>query len=494
VILLVGIYTVATSAALLPMLRTPVIADDFVNPFEEIERAGPGLHNALSDAFTSIRVGASFRPVGSVAGSLYNWTWISLSTRTGLSMQWIYALAKLLAFIGCSIAAAEFWVTVSRRSPDPISRRTAILCVTGAAVLTAQLHGLWSNDPVTSYPMAGFASAALGFLVLVAIERFLVCPTWLRGIGAAILTVSAISFYELNVAALVGGACLMVGELVRRLRNNAPLKRVVAGTIGIAAPTIGYFILGHFAKLHSTAEYSGVEVRATRRALVVLADGLVTALPGSSWVLSERVVPGPFEVTVPAVLVAIVVGCVAVAGLVRSNRKVRNRAASFFAAPSLTAVTTSLAVLAFGSVALMIQAITVKVQDESHGFGYVYTSAAVSTACVALALAFIVRRLVRSRPSIAIQIAVAAIVVSFIAVQQSVNWRHSDALRGAYVANTRLLDAFSEDSSVETRCVRLTEWVNHGWPDYYRDAIVNGMEISYEYYFKTPFCPEPTPP
>ena len=83
---------------------------------------------------------------------------------------------------------------------------------------------------------------------------------------------------------------------------------------------------------------------------------------------------------------------------------------------------------------------------------------------------------------------VCALAIGFLVVQATINWRLSEQLNQTYVVNHRLLDSFDEDIEESKRCDAFAAWAVVPWPDYYHDAMRDGLQEAYEYYFDEPFC------
>jgi len=84
--------------------------------------------------------------------------------------------------------------------------------------------------------------------------------------------------------------------------------------------------------------------------------------------------------------------------------------------------------------------------------------------------------------------ALLAICTVFTLIQLTVNWRLSEQLNASLMPNRQLLEAFDDDAPVPERCQALQNWTAGGWPDYYEIGMVEGLEVTYQYYFGEPFC------
>jgi hypothetical protein len=78
----------------------------------------------------------------------------------------------------------------------------------------------------------------------------------------------------------------------------------------------------------------------------------------------------------------------------------------------------------------------------------------------------------------------------FVVVQVALNTTLAEITTSYYPQNG-LLVAQSADGDVpeQVRCRTLQDWLTQqGWPDYYRNAVLNGVQENYELQFGEPFC------
>ncbi len=154
----------------------------------------------------------------------------------------------------------------------------------------------------------------------------------------------------------------------------------------------------------------------------------------------------------------------------------------------LSSVSCVLAVTVSATFALALQSVTIKVQDEAPGLGYVYTWYAMTSSAVALGLAVVARAAWVRRGETVARV-VLAIGVSVLFVQNTVNWRLSEQLVVNYGKNVRLVDAFDDGVPAVQRCAALLHWQATVWPDYYEQGVTDGISEAFDFYFDEPFCP-----
>ena len=478
-------YLVGSICLLYPVLSTPVIADDFLNPFSQTADGGSGLPAAVAYGWRGSTEGGSFRIVGTTVGSAFNWLWLAVSADLDISMATIYAVTKFVILIMCAASLAGFWRVASREHGRGISFWNALVITSLALFGTLQLHGLWSNDPVGSYPLAGYASAALGFAVLTCAVLANRRESWGSfALGTAVALV-AVAYYEINIGAVLGSAVILaIGCWMRRKDHRSLVMHLTRSAIFLGVPAL-LVLYGRTVNGSNTVTYGGTEIRLSG-APRAFALGVVGSMPGAAWRLSDRQLGGRlrlvFLVFGIATFLALLLKWWAQTSDLRTESTSDNRQR-----PGQISVV--LAVVIYACFAIGLQAITEKVQDEMLSLGYVYTFYAMTSCAIALGLAVAGQTLYLRRCSAAWRILLAAGAVSFLVIQSTVNWRLSEKMNVAYSPNVRLLNSFDGDVGSARRCQALDAWSAIPWPAYYREGMTDGLDKAYRYYFGEPFCP-----
>ena len=150
-------YLVVSFVVLYPILATPVVADDFTNPFVQADGGGPSLGDALGYGWRGATEGASFRIVGNVVGAFMNWLLVFLSVTFDVGISPLYAALKFVMIIACAASIAWCWTCLTQLTERPISFRRALGLISLTLFTTLQIHAYWSNDPVGNYPLVGSA-------------------------------------------------------------------------------------------------------------------------------------------------------------------------------------------------------------------------------------------------------------------------------------------------------------------------------------------------
>jgi hypothetical protein len=484
----VVLYLVGSFLVLYPALSTPVVSDDFVNPFEQTALGGSGLSDAIHYGWTGSTGGVSFRVFGTVIGSIFNWFWLTTSATFDVSMSTIYAAVKFIVLVACAASVAGFWAVASREYGRGIRSWDALVLTSLALFGTLQIHQLWSNDPVASYPLSGYGATALGFLVLTAAVVLNRRRNWPTAVIGGVVATFAVLYYEVNIGAVIGAAILLVAGVVSSLgqRREAVLHTCRAALfVGMPATLI---LVGRAVTGARQSDYAGTDISFSHAGRTVLL-GLANIVPGTSWGLSSKQLGGHIS------LVYFVLGLMLfLCWVTRWWAQEYRPTSAVVGRSSLNSLGIAAAIagpMVYGFFAIILQAVTVKIQNETADLGHVYTYYAMGSSVVALGLAVTARSLFFRQGLVRVRFVAAAVAISFVLVQQTINWRLSESLNSYYAVNHHLLDAFAKDVPEAKRCDAFTAWTVIPWPDYYRIDMRDGLNDAYQYYFNEPFCTEP---
>ena len=484
-----GVYLLASYLLLYPVLTTPLIADDLLNPFAQSVDGGNGLGAALRYGWRGSIDGGSFRLAGTITGAAYNWLWMATSAKLGINMTTLYAITKYVVFIVCAATVAAFWYVASRAFGRRVRPWDALVLVSVALFGTLQLHLEWSNDPVASYPLAGFLPTALGFGVLAATVVAVKRPTWRVFVCGGLFAALAVAYYEISVGAVLGAGVIFAHSLWSVRRDRSALLRSVAGAAVFLGLPMVVAIGGRLVVGGNNSNYGGTDV-ALSRAPKTFARGALGSVPGTAWRLSERILHGRIPIVFASIALVLVLAVLLRWWAVTSAREERER-------PPVrdrgACVACALAVVIYASFAVGLQALTDKVQDETLEVGYIYTFYAMASTAIALGIAVGLKALLASPRMPTLRFAALAVGASFLLVQSMINFRLSEQANADYQFNNRLLNAFDEDSTPAERCKALDLWYLLPFPEYYETGMTNGLRSAYEYYFGEPFCDQPAP-
>ena len=477
-------YLIGSYFLLKPILIAPIVGDDLVNPFSLIEQEGPGLPAALRFGWNGAVDGASFRILGNTLGNFVNWLWITLSVTFDISIPTVYGVIKFVVFIVCASSIARFWFVAAREYGSPIRQDHSLVFVSLALFGTLQIHGFWSNDPVGNYPMAGYAAAAFGFAVLAAAVTAIHHERWRWYISGSFVAAAAVLYYEINIGAVLGaGIIFLCACWSVRADKRRCLKLAVGASVFVGLPAF-VILLGRSITGDQAESYGGTTVRMSGAART-FGIGIVSSLPGAAWRHSLRNLGGHlslvFSVFVIGIGLLLALRVWATRSIADSENETRKvQPLGIFAVIAATTL--------YAMFAIALQAITVKVQDETIGVGYVYTAYAMSSAAIALALAAVAHHVYTRQRNGTFKFVCASAAIVFVFVQSTFNWRLSEQLNAVTAPSGLLVEAFDSDVPEPSRCKVLVDWTNGGWPIYYEETMTAGLQRAYRYYFGEEFC------
>lgn len=485
------LFVVLSALALKPVLTTAVVADDFYVLFHTERLGGGSFARALEIGVDGASLG-HFNYLGQVIGAITSWIWIQLSFVHGVRFSLVFATTKLLVYLGAALAAARFCRKALEVGGVSLSPWRVRVYVAIALFGSLQIHVPWSNDPTGSYPMAGFASAAIGLLVLSFAVDAYDTPTWRRSISLGLAVCAAILYYEINVAVAVA---MLPAAGMLALRRDGDGKRswsnaMLAG-IPIAVPAVVTVVMRVLTRpVAEEFQYSGTTITADSSIVPAYLRAMVSSLPGSAWKLSRDWLAEPIWIRATPVLLlvlfAVVIGALARVFPHPDDVKVTRpwALATFAAAP-----------LIYWGSATAIQIATPKVRDESPGIGYVYNYYAVGAVCVAVLLVIgcvVVAPKLRGGRLVAVVLI--PVLVAALSVQFLLSWNIRARLAEAMQPNADLLTAYADDLSIEERCSALIGWNAGVWPEYYASGVIEGLASASENYRDEPFCDEVVEP
>lgn len=481
-----GAYLLSSYLLLRPALTTVLLGDDFESPFANLYQSGVGLLRALNFAWQySFVTGDRSRVVGSLIGRAFDWGWPWFCAEFGVSLSTFYGATKFVTYLCCAASVATFWWLAARRTRRPIPWRVALVLFSVALFGSVQLHGLWSNDPVQELPLAGFAVTAIGFalmsIALWTAER----PTWRRFALGAAVGLFAVSYYELNVGAVLGAFVILAAGAWRLRGRWREVVRYAAGTAVFCGVPAAWLLFARFTAVGDT--YPGRQIGGGFGRPFV--DGLIGSLPGSAWHLETKYVDGTPAIFVSAVI-ATLVAVATLIWVVRWTPPASTRSADA-GGTRLAPLAAAAAVAVFGVSAVGLETATLLFGGQVAGIGYVYTFYAVSATAVSFAFAAGAWWLI-GRTTLRWKVVggVAALVFAlFLVVQGSFNARLRDVENTELATNLAVYRTFAAGVPESQRCAAIDAWAIAPWPQYYKQDVVLGSNLGYLTYFGQLFCP-----
>lgn len=478
----------------LPGARVPILGDDLHAYFETYALAHGSALDALTFGWGQGMKAGHFNPIGQAIGGLYHFSAYAVSSGTGLSPQaFDLAAGGVLLWLTVLAASAALVWGLRHTAPGPdvhLPSLPRVFALLGAVVAISLQQHPWTNDPVTTFGMAGWGSAAIGFLVLGLALRSTVPgrAAWSDLVAVGAVGVVAVLYYEelVGMVAAAAAVYLLAGIRARRRREPGAVRRaVLLAVAGVVVPAV-VFVAGRLLAIPAgESNYTGTSLALGRQGLATWWAAMVGALPGGGW---------PYLVTqgggtVPLIWESIALALVMLVGLaVLVVAWMRSRRPSDVAGWAWVPVVTGLVV--GWALTTATQAFTPKYIDEIKVPGQVYLYYSVGVVAVSALVAWVVLALGRRlRPAAPVAL---LLVGAFVMVQVPLNWYLGGISQQAFSVNRHLSRAASDDTvAPERRCAALLAFAEHPWPDYYRQAVVTNAITDFRLAFDAPLCPDP---
>lgn len=488
---------VALSALFLrPILIAPIVGDDFLNPWQQFSTTGTSPIRIWEYAIDGTTRAGHFNYLGQVIGCYTLGLWMWMMSDLGIRYTTMYAVTKLVVYMLTLAAVASFVRTAAALGDRHISAWRSRLYVAVPLFGILQIHLPWSHDPVATYPLSGFASAALGFMVMkLAIDAFRT-GTVRSSMIAGVVALISILYYEIEVACIAALVPLALwGWRAHGGGRSGARTMATPVALTLVVPTLATAALYLYSKAQSV-NYGGTEVAVGSGTAGTFRIAFLGTLPGAAWNLSREFLAGPIAVRGYAAAILVLLATVLFSLASRFREQ-----AEFHVAPTpdeptdptrqsrivaMAAVCVSPAIYWVG--ATLVQASTPKVQNEINRIGAVYNYYAVATAAIAAILVLAVLFWPRRWHVDLVRIGALALAIGFISIQYMINWNINSQYQGSALYNRQLHAAFSDQPPMAERCMVLTTWEAVDWPEYLEVAIIEGFQSSYEHFHGEPFC------
>ena len=373
-------FTALSALFLRPILIAPIIGDDFLNPWQQFTSTGASPTAIWRYAIDATTNAGHFNYLGQVIGSYITALWMWLMSDLGIRYTTIYAVTKLIVYVLTAAAVGSFVRTAAELGGRRISPWRARIYVAVPLFGILQIHLPWSHDPVATYPLSGFASAAIGFMVMkLAIDAYRSAAVR-ESVIAGVVGVASILYYEIEVACIA--ALVPLALWGWRVHGGGRIgARKVAIPVGftLVLPTLAAAAFYLYSRANSIS-YGGTQVAVGSRTAGTFRIAFLGTLPGSAWNLSREFLAGPIAIrgSATAILVLMATVLFTLASRFRPQPDPTSDSSSVVATPAHRRLT----VLAMAAVciapviywvgATLIQSSTPKVQDEITRIGAVY--------------------------------------------------------------------------------------------------------------------------
>lgn len=451
----------------LPIIMSPIVGDDLINPFDLYRQTDGSLIQVIKyslDWGTYVHIA----PAGMLTGGLWNYSWIVSQELIGLNHQTFYTLTKVIIY---TLFVFTLQRLIKTLLPQAFSKRglVEILSVLSVSALV-QIHGLWSNDPVTNYPLAGMLSTIIGTWCIISFVDLMDRYTTTRFyFTSSILLISSL-WYEMNLGLLIA---LPVYYMIKRrsLKNqgvNASfrIRRLIA-MIGVP---LSIYLALRIANFDAAEKYDGTTIR-------LGIDSIQTwVLLNISWIPFANLYTAnylniPLNFKGGLIFTVQVTFLITAIWYVARNLKRKSIFKNVQKIENHSLLHKMLPFILYAFSATASHSITPKYQNEINVLGQVYMSYSVVLMVVSAFLCV----LILMTNSQALILLVGGIAMANLAINTSI----SQTFNLSMDKNNQLIASFDNGDS-QARCDALEKWKSMNWPEYYRD----GMELGLEYTFK----------
>lgn len=493
---LAWVFVLATAAwGLSPLMHVPIMQDDFpdlVYGMSVFETKGPlilwsdMIQNSISTSYVTPVAGTTGFLQFSTVWALASWLNLSFA-ESWATLRIVWILVALLA----SSWALSTWLPSTRiRMPSKQTRLLALFSIqAGIAVATLQVHAPWSNDPVVSYPVAGWASTALGFCYLGSLGKALLAVRrqrlWIMVTG--VLGMALALSYTMMVSAIIAG--LVLATLCTA--KTSPMSRhKTAIFTATSLPLLAYAII-QLVRLLGPMTYDGTEPGSIGLALQSLPPFIGGSIPLTSLSLASQHqdAVAPVSWIAAPVISSLVLICFGMILVRRSPQSSLSTTRSPGQLP-LWIFVAGLSTFWFSSSALT--ALSSRYQVELNAeIGRVHMFYAAGALCVTAILAILILAIPRGDFKMTLGILLVLITASSV-IQGAANAHVISALKASFTVNNTVLDTLdSTDVLMKDRCHVLWRFANSGLPDYYWQQVLTGSRKYFLHKFGVPICSEP---
>jgi hypothetical protein len=481
------LFLVAAGLLLRPVLLTAITADDFINPFSQTYHAGTGIDPILRRTWHFVTVTGHFNYVGQSIGSISLLIWSYLIGNFDIRYSFVYATTKYIVYVLCILGGAALVRAILKHAGVVASQwhiRIGVLMLTAGLL---QIHVPWSNDPVASYPLAGYFTAFMGLSFLILALKAVMTGSLRWAAAAGLLGVVSVLYYEFNAFAILASAPVLLLYVLQQRNNHSTLFKALRLSVIIVLPAALTTVFFYLRNRAASSAYSGTAISFEAPFPSTFGKGILNALPGSSIPLAHDWLAKPLEYPW-AVQRNFALGCVFAALLLWWERRVPWRGMSERGILRSHLLAGCSALVIYGLGATFSQTSTVKVQTEALRVGQVYNYYAVSATVFALLVVIGIWSVNWSSVSRAVRFALASVVLIFMGYQYNVNANVLYTFNSLMKPSQDLLVAYAEQPPMPKRCALLDQWKALGWPEYYWLDMELGLNASSEIYRRELFC------
>jgi hypothetical protein len=423
---------------------------------------------------------AHLTPLGGVWTAVHVWLTNQMALRTALQLDSAWGLLRIIWIAIAIQSALHLARTLAKALSLPSTFNFLVLPI---LLGTIQVHGYWSNDPVIAFPVASWAICAIGFLFLSLLIRSVnstIWPSRYHRLAAILLAFIGVLTYELFLAFLIAGFCLLILPLVSSKKWN--IRVYLITLFGVILPSL-LLVVAQLIRMSKGSVYSGTEIAIGTSSLPKIAFfALLSSLPFANFQLTEQLLQHGRVVKSQLFWSSSVLIFLAASLLLQAKKSIRSakRSELFF---------TTTALIGVWVVSTVLIVLTPKYQEELNGvLGKVYVNYAPSWIALALIISiFLSIFLENIRPF------VSRTAITFLLLlgvfQFSTNLRQIYVLQRDSSWSKPLLSLLESSISENVaRCNQVDVLFGLPWPEYYQNEIYEGIQDSYQGTYGVPYC------
>ena len=480
------LFLAGAALFLRPILLTNISADDLINPFSQIYHAGTSIDSVLQRTWDVVPRTGHFNYIGQTIGSIVVMVWTYLIGNFGIRYSFVYAATKFIVYLICLFAGAsvvQHLLELFSKSIGIWKIRVVLLLVLGT---TIQIHVPWSNDPVASYPLSGFLTAAIGVSFILFVMKALNKNSLLLAIAVGLYGAGTVLYYEYNAFAVFAVAPLLFASLISVIRTGTQIMRHMVFLSFFVLPAAVVTVYFYLISNSSSVNYSGTSLSLSDPFLKTFIYGLASALPGTSWNIANDWLTefsfGGVQTFFPYLISLVFAGVLLI--LSKNGTSEAKISDKILLTPALSL--TPFVIYWVG--ATFTQTATVKVQVESMRLGQVYNYYAVGLLCLVIIITTVLFLINWARIGMMMRLSILTIALGLGGYQYLLNWNVMNQFNGVTSGSSQLLAVYADKPSMDVRCNALVVWKSMGWPEYYWLDMELGLNESYKIFHGEAFC------
>jgi hypothetical protein len=480
-------------AALLltPIAVSPIMGDDLTAPFT----IWNWTQGSVSQTLIPLDFGHHFNFIGAQISYFWNFTWILFGTEWWAGNHFeFYVVTKLMCFL-LALMSINRLLKKTTRLKNPKMLTTLVF------VALIQHHAIWSNDPVSNFPLAGYPVAALGIFSIVAINQSVVRRSWRAVVLASLILFFSVFYYELNLALL---PVVAIHAYRSKIWTRIPWKQIswkigmlISASFALLIMCSAYVM---FQYISSHGSYPGTSINLdSRKILKTFVFQFYSLLPfantylGSEYISQSHLIYTAIIVVLGSCLcLPLIILANRNIGLSKKNRLLENKKKSRQKIQTQGIEPRSIAtdLLVYLFFAFLIMSLVPKYQDEISQPGRVYMSFAIGhvvATCLILLSCFCLPKasavhLQKIRQKIITLATVPVVVANLFFNHQLVS------VLNERVSESKGLITAWDGGVADEICDALKAWAQGSWPEYYKVAMVEDLQETFRLSRGTDMC------